>query len=314
MGSKAMVQLALQLLSCNQKELAVALKVSPTQVSKWKAGEYISFEMESALRKLIGIGDKDPELILHAGGIDPAAKWERLISYLAAIAESAGETGYNTSPLVDETELLCGMVFQALVEMGIQIPKPFPKELNIDLDNDELAWDAIERNPIASLIYEIFRSYTDIYGFYAAYVSELLYDDALDLDTSIADNIESSLIALAASKLDVDEALAKEFREYRYVVQRRFEGWIEELKAAAFRARVPLRAELMDMILKSHGEVGHRAERESLGFNRRQLHPDIYMNELLVGMRLIHQVLPAIMEKLGIKEDFVLDQTDLHLS
>jgi hypothetical protein len=35
------------------------------------------------------------------------------------------------------------------------------------------------------------------------------------------------------------------------------------------------------------------------------------MNELLVGMRVIHQVLPAIMKKLGIDEEFKLDTSEL---
>ncbi len=45
-----------------------------------------------------------------------------------------------------------------------------------------------------------------------------------------------------------------------------------------------------------------------------RLHPDIYMNELLQGMRIIHQVLPAIMKKLGIDEkDFTLDRSELYI-
>jgi hypothetical protein len=35
------------------------------------------------------------------------------------------------------------------------------------------------------------------------------------------------------------------------------------------------------------------------------------MNELLIGMRVIHQVLPAIMKKLGIEDEFKLDESDL---
>jgi hypothetical protein len=61
----------------------------------------------------------------------------------------------------------------------------------------------------------------------------------------------------------------------------------------------------------SSDELGHTAEAESLGFNSSRIHPDIYMNELLVGMRVIHQVLPVIMEKLGIKAEFQLDESEL---
>ena len=41
------------------------------------------------------------------------------------------------------------------------------------------------------------------------------------------------------------------------------------------------------LVTMCRGTWGHAAEREALGFNDRNLHPDIYMNELLVGMRLI---------------------------
>ena len=40
------------------------------------------------------------------------------------------------------------------------------------------------------------------------------------------------------------------------------------------------------------------------GLNSNQIHPDIYMNEILLGLRAIHKVLPSIMQKLGIEEEY----------
>ena len=78
---------------------------------------------------------------------------------------------------------------------------------------------------------------------------------------------------------------------------------------AAEQARA---AELLDMVGSDARELGHTAEAEALGFNANRLHPDIYMNELLVGMRVIHQVLPIILKKLDI--EFELDESDLRIN
>jgi ubiquinone biosynthesis protein Coq4 len=82
------------------------------------------------------------------------------------------------------------------------------------------------------------------------------------------------------------------------------------LKEKTYEARIPLPAEVMDLVSHPAGELGNQAEMAS--FRPVQIHPDIYMNELLQGMRTIHQVLPAIMKKLG-STDFQLDRSELSL-
>ncbi len=66
------------------------------------------------------------------------------------------------------------------------------------------------------------------------------------------------------------------------------------LKERAFSTGIPLRAELLDMVYQSDEELGMETKKKRLGFNSSQLHLDIYMNELLQGMRIIYQVLPVI--------------------
>ena len=331
MVNEDLVKLALKTLSCNQKELASRLGVSPTQITKWKKDEHMSLEMESKLRQILNIGDKDPSFILLAGSLHEANKWERLIHLLAEIAEEETETGYETDPLIDELDLLVSDTFNILRMMGVDLPPKFPDELEKILTyyfaddlGDDLGDDpgdeisdeflhVIDANPYSSLIFNIFKSFTDVYGFYLAYISELIDDWEDTLLDSPAGNIEPCLMQLAASKVEVNEKLAPNFKNFSYKVMNDYEEWITFLKDYAFHAGMPLRAELMDIVYGPHDKLGHDAGAECLGLNTRRLHPDIYMNELLCGMRAIHQILPAIMEKLGIHDDFDFDTSDFNI-
>jgi transcriptional regulator with XRE-family HTH domain len=316
-SGEALVELALNTASCSQKELAVKLGVSPTQISKWKKGEHMSTEMEKKLRLVAEIGDKDPLFVLWSGSLKSAVKWEKLICFLGELADEGSETGYDTPPLREDIDMLCWQTFYTLREMGVTLPDQFPVDLDIDFENDsdeDPISDRIDANPYASLIFEIYRSFANVYGFYLAYVEELIFDKALDLWGDVGGEIESCLLQLAASKLPVDDvrSLAPSFLQFKRRIESNYDKWLNVVKQRAYRSGMPLRAELLDLVNRSDRTLAYNAEAESLGFNKGRLHPDVYMDELLQGMRVIHQVLPAIMQKLGIDE-FKLDTSDLTL-
>src|SRR5262249_52854806 len=134
MYSEALLQLALNALSCSQKELALRLGVSPTQVANWENCKHLSPEMAEKARAIANLGDKDPEFVLWAGSLEDADKWERLIRFLAKTASRNAETGYRTYPLKDEEGMLCWSTFHTLRQMGVDLPTPFPRELDVDYD------------------------------------------------------------------------------------------------------------------------------------------------------------------------------------
>jgi transcriptional regulator with XRE-family HTH domain len=321
----ALVELALKALGGTQKELAVRLGVSPTQVSKWKknSSEHLSTEMEEKLKGLAGLGHTEhAEIVAWAGSLDNARRWEAVFERLADDAIDNAGTGYGVSTFEVDRDLglLAVNTVSTLTGMGIAAPLAFPDDLANPPELDGTADDeaieeyyaAVENHPIASTVQKIYAALSDVSGFYAAYVEELTDGDESELlDAGM--QASDCLMQLAACKIDIDKTIAPNIDAFTLEWMKQYRSWLETIKRHALQKGIPLRAELLDLVYDGADGLGRTAEREAMGFNDRNLHPDIYMNELLVGMRVIHQVLPAIMKKLRIDREFQLDRQSLYV-
>ena len=319
-----LILLALKTLSCSQKDLAKVMDVSTTQITKWKQGEGMAADKIAKIREECDLSESDnAEFILAAGSKENAIFWADLLEFLNRLGRSRLFEGPQEWPFDNNDRILAPQVFGVLLRMGVEIPQEIPKELakcdfkkayaaiNKDVfeasELVETCEDAIESNPVSQLIDKLLKCYVDVYYFYTTHIATHLLDDKLKLDITESSNMDYHLMDLAAAKLadeaDLRLSIAMNYEEFKLFTLEGFRDWISTIKHAALRYQVPLSAELMDLINMNRNQLRIASDAEWLGDNDERVHPDIYINEILVGIRRINKVLPAILEKLGIDED-----------
>ena len=319
MSSSRLIALATMELKCTQTELAKKIGVSQAQISLWKSGEYMSLEMKEKLKELLDIRELEPDFVHWTGGLEQSRKWYALIGVLADNALDACETGYNTRLLQDEDptrSILASGTIRILMDMGLSIPQIFPAEIDFKgVGNDQHSDSYLERldeNFICQIITGGYEALNNLFGFFTAYILPIIEADP-DNDQKRCEiyELESELLELAFTKAGQEAESMPDYNIYSYKTEQYWAKSIEELKVYAVKNQISLKAELMDLISQDHESTGQSAERERYGFNISQVHPDIYMNEILLNLRLINQVLPVICKKLGIEaHEYDFDETE----
>lgn len=314
--SPIFVQLALSKLKANQAELAKVLDVSPTQITKWKKGDYMSFEKQEELRELLGLPEGVfPSAVLSVGGVDNVSKWCSLVQFICTEITEEPESNYTTTPLNFDEEYQLGAfastLIEQMVEAGVDLSTGFPDALDFDYE-DEMPEDGpyefpickIKDTPEGSLIYDMLRAYEEVYAFYAAYMYEIiskLEDELGDYDRD--SDFEVYAIELALSKVSDKHDICSNAAGHRVRVNEELGKWLEELKQAVYGSGNSFKVEIMDLITETSGSLEHDSEREAFGFNKRMGHPDVYMNELLINTRVNNAMLQAICKKLGVTSE-----------
>lgn len=318
MSSDTLVKLALETLGCSQKELAKKLGVSPSQISKWKATEYMSIEMSNRLKEIVNIVGYEPDFIYWVGGIVQARQWEKLINEIAEYALCLCETGYATDPLLVQDEngargMLCVHTISILRDLGITIPQVFPEELL----QDDSYLNHEKQNHLYDLIRDGYEALNNVYGFFHAHIAPIVFEFEINDVSANLDGVEigylgrqmeSELIDLAFSMVAEESILTPNVRSFQHKTNRTFVEYIKKIKQYAFHKSIPLKVELSDLLSGDTESLRESAEISNMGLTLDQLHPDIYMNEIIHNLRFMRQVLPSICKKLGITDLEFMEQ------
>ena len=308
-GSKYLIEVALRELGVNQKQLAEMLDVSTGQISRWKNhDDYISQDLTDKITTLCKLDNLSPEFVFIVGSINNAQRWEKVIHHCVEVACDFENVGVYGSILKDfDMPLISSQIAVTLEQLGVNFSDEIPDVVEVlfkdqDLDDDQ--WEAFSNIPQVNVISKLIEEYVVLENFHNAYIEELSnnHDDLIDLTM----DIHSCLFLLAACKIDVPLEIAPNKNAHRFEWERWYREKINELKAAAVERQIPLRSELLMLVNDDGRGMAEAVEGQAWGLNSNQIHPDIYMNEILLGLRAIHKVLPSIMQKLGIEEEYAV--------
>jgi len=153
---KNIIQYILDTTELKQKDIAEKLEVSTTQISKWKKGEYISYDKRNQLEKLAGIIEYSLEWTESVKTQENSNKW---VNYVYNIAEYS-----ETWEELDDT-IIIG-ILRNIVCSGIKLDKTPPQ-----LTSNE------ESTNFEYFIQSVIENYTILSSFHSKYLYTYDYNE-----------------------------------------------------------------------------------------------------------------------------------------
>lgn len=290
-------------LGLTTKELASIFGVKKKVFRRWRDGvELMPPPVFFSLLDLADVSQADIEAASLVGSFEDAFRWGSLFYHLAC--EVIRESGEEHA--IDAFEQELGDLTLRTLKLlhGLGVPLEFPETIDFDYEGGlhEDQETLLGEYQIVRLIREVYRSRIDILNFVDTFLPEFAFSEDFPLWDETGIDLEDLLMSLASTKISFEPSLASNWEIFSVNTVAAAMSVLSEIKRVAIVSGVPLEAELMDLVGKTHPELAEIADLHVAGENMNRVHPDIYTNEMLTGMRRFNKVLPEILKKLGIDE------------
>lgn len=269
-----LIEAALTVLNCNQKELAQRLNVSQTQISKSKSDEYMSEDYRVKLSQLTGLEETDLSLFLEVKCPVAAVKLKEVIAKLIDLADEESESPYSVESHSDYASgMLPSMIVNALSKMKVSMPYPLVDEisaihtlmLNDEADGYETFLEKVKCSRFFFMVSKIAEHFANLCAFYVAYIYPL--DESLVGYEENVWAVEAELLQLSVA-IACDEIEILYYRMNKQSVQKSLKKELLLLKHEAEQRNIRIPVDILELVLNEDTVMlCRKAEREALGFN-----------------------------------------------
>lgn len=319
-----LIEFALKMLECNQKELAIKLEVSQSQITMWKKGESISLASMKKICDLLAISEVAAENLDIVEAVHGIKNYEAWISYIISVIHrnvNATESPVDimcADSISEHPSHVAANALEAFVKCGVKFPNVLPDVIvqlsEVDLESiDYDLLETLEDQEESNTHYQLISSFTHALTAYLSVFIQLENEsDCEDIDQF--NQVEWSIInhaAYRAIQLAEHTSLSQEILKVaNYEAGNsgiKLRENIDTLKKVLFKKSSPITVDLGMILTESPQDIiehlNHVAEEKAFGFGEPPLHPDIYMNELLVNSRKQTAMLTEIYQALGLHNE-----------